>query len=117
VENNSFFSFVPFAAEVPSESWIVPKRHKADFGSITENEKDDFAQILNDILGRLYERLNDPDYNYILYTAPKFEAGAPHLHWYLRIKPRLTTKSGFEIGTGISINRSVPEEDARFLTE
>ncbi|MGQ9570860.1 MAG: galactose-1-phosphate uridylyltransferase [Thermodesulfovibrionales bacterium] len=35
LETNSFFAFVPFAAEVPFEIWIMPKRHGADFGSVT----------------------------------------------------------------------------------
>lgn len=42
---------------------------------------------------------------------------APHLHWYLQICPRLTTLAGFEIGSGMRINPSIPEEDAGFLRE
>jgi len=64
---------------------------------------------------RLYEKLNDPDYNYIVISATHYKAGEPHLHWYLRIRPRLTTRAGFEIGSGISINPSLPEEDAQYL--
>lgn len=30
-------------------------------------------------------------------------------------RPRLTTRAGFEIGSGISINPSLPEEDAAVL--
>ena len=30
LENKSFVAFVPFAAEVPCEIWIVPRRHQAD---------------------------------------------------------------------------------------
>jgi len=37
--------------------------------------------------------------------------------WYLQIRHRLMTMAGFEIGSGISINPSVPEEDAAFLKE
>ncbi len=114
-ESKSMLAFVPFAAEVPFEIWIMPKRHQADFGKITETEKTDLARMLKNILNTYYNKLNDPDYNYLINTSARYEAGEPHLHWYLQIRPRLTTKAGFEIGSGISINPSIPEEDAEFL--
>ena len=114
-ESDSMVSFVPFAAEVPFEIWIMPKKHQADFGFITGKEKSELARMLRGILSVFDKKLNDPDYNYIINTSARFEAGAPHLHWYLQIRPRLTTKAGFEIGSGISINPSLPEDDAEFL--
>ena len=114
-ESGSMVSFVPFAAEVPFEVWIMPKKHQADFGLITAEEKKDISRMLRNILSVFYEKLDDPDYNYIINTSARFEAGEPHLHWYLQIRPRLTTKAGFEIGSGISINPSLPEDDALFL--
>jgi hypothetical protein len=45
------------------------------------------------------------------------KANEPQLHWYLQIRPRLTTQAGFEIGSGISINPSLPETDADFLNK
>jgi UDPglucose--hexose-1-phosphate uridylyltransferase len=35
--------------------------------------------------------------------------------WYLSDIPRLTKMAGFELGSGMFINASLPEEDARFL--
>jgi len=115
LENESFIAFVPFAATVPFETWIVPRRHAADFGSISDGEKADLAQALREVLGRLYERLGDPDYNYVIASSARYRADEPQLHWYLQIRPRLTTWAGFEIGSGISINPSTPEADAAFL--
>lgn len=115
LENPSFVAFVPFAAEVPFEIWIVSKRHQSDFGSISETEKSDFAAILCDVLARLADKLSDPDYNYVINTAARYKAGEPQLHWYCQIQPRLTTRAGFEVGSGIRINPSLPEADARFL--
>lgn len=116
-ENHSFVAFVPFAAEVPFEMWIIPKDHQADFGSISDLEKTDFALMLKDVLGRLYTQLNDPDYNYVINTAARYKAEEPQVHWYCQIQPRLTTPAGFEIGSGISINPSIPELDAAFLRD
>jgi UDPglucose--hexose-1-phosphate uridylyltransferase len=114
-ENKSFLAFIPFAAEVPFETWIVPKIHNADFGNIADQEKSDLVVILRDILSRLYRKLNNPDYNYVIITSARYRAEEPQLHWYVQIRPRLTTPAGFEIGSGISINPSLPEEDTIFL--
>ncbi|NDJ78739.1 MAG: galactose-1-phosphate uridylyltransferase, partial [Chloroflexi bacterium] len=116
LENESFVAFVPFAAEVPYEVWIMPRRPQADFGSITDAEKHDLAIALREVLDRLRNRLGDPDYNYIINSAARYQAGEPHLRWYLQIRPRLTTRAGFEIGSGISVNPSLPEENAAVLT-
>ncbi|NIR46899.1 galactose-1-phosphate uridylyltransferase [candidate division KSB1 bacterium] len=116
-ENPSFLAFVPFAAEVPFEIWMMPKEHDADFGDINDVEKRDLAQAFSNVLTKLFEKLNDPDYNYIINTAARYKADEPQLHWYVQIRPRLTTRAGFEIGSGISINPSIPEHDAEFLTE
>lgn len=115
LENEAFAAFVPFAAEVPFEVWIMPKRQQVDFGSISELEKGELATILRDMLARLRDSLGDPDYNYIINTAARYKAGEPHLRWYLQIRPRLTTRAGFEIGSGISVNPSIPEADAAVL--
>jgi UDPglucose--hexose-1-phosphate uridylyltransferase len=114
-ENESFFAFVPFAAEVPFEMWIMPKQHQADFGTISPSEKLLFAVILKDVLAKLYEKLNNPDYNYVINTAARYKVEEPQIHWYCQIRPRLVTPAGFEIGSGISINPSIPEVDAEFL--
>jgi UDPglucose--hexose-1-phosphate uridylyltransferase len=115
--NDSFLAFVPFAAEVPFEIWIMPKRHEADFGSVSDEEKEDLSFVLRDCLSRLNKKLHDPDYNYVINTAARFRAGEPQLHWYIQIRPRLTNQAGFEIGSGININPSIPENDAGFLRE
>jgi UDPglucose--hexose-1-phosphate uridylyltransferase len=117
LENESFLAFVPFAAEVPFEIWLVPRRHEADFGAVSKKEKQELASALRTVLVRLYNKLHDPDYNYVIHSAAQYQAGEPQLHWYLQIQPRLTTQAGFEIGSGMRINPSLPEEDAQFLRE
>ena len=51
LENDSFLAFIPFAAGVPFETWVVPKRHHSDFGQITEPERIDLAEALHVLLG------------------------------------------------------------------
>lgn len=112
LENASFVVFVPFAAEVPYELWIVPRQHRADVGDTADAEAADLADALRTTLARLHDRLGDPDYNYVIQTAPDYRSQAPHLHWYLRIVPRTIDRGGFEVGSGIRINPSLPEMNA-----
>ena len=114
-ETPGFIAFVPFAAEVPFELWIVPKIHLADFASIGERDKAELARILKEMLTRLRRKLDDPDYNYIINSAVRYKAGEPHLHWWLQIRPRLVTPAGFEIGSGMRINPTLPEANAAIL--
>jgi UDPglucose--hexose-1-phosphate uridylyltransferase len=115
-ENDDFVSFVPYAAEVPCEIWVVAKAHRSDFGEIECKEKVSFAEALQSSLTRLREKLNDPDYNFVIHSASFNDAGeAAALHWHVQIQPHLTTPAGFEMGSGIRINPSLPEADAVFL--
>ncbi|HEX6289668.1 MAG TPA: galactose-1-phosphate uridylyltransferase [Herpetosiphonaceae bacterium] len=116
LENRSFVAFIPFAAEVPFETWIMPRRHQADFGQISDVERADLSLALYTMLSRLRTKLNDPDYNYIINTSTR-TTNEPQSHWYVRIRPRLVTRAGFEIGSGMRINPSLPEADAAFLKD
>lgn len=116
LENDAFLAFGPFAAEVPFEIWILPKRHQADFSEASRVERVELARTLRAVLGCLHTKLHDPDYN-IIRTPARYKMGEPQLQWFLQIRPLLTTPAGFEIGSGISINPSLPEEDADFLNE
>ncbi|NLG19479.1 MAG: galactose-1-phosphate uridylyltransferase [Fibrobacter sp.] len=115
-QNSSFISFVPYAAKVPYEIWILPKRHTADFGSINEFEKKELSSMLQDLISRLHNHLNDPDYNYLIHSYTRFKSEEPHLHWYIQIIPRILTRAGFEMGSGFFINPDLPEENAKILS-
>jgi hypothetical protein len=47
--------------------------------------------------------------DYLINTATKNESETPHMHWRLRIVPQLTYPAGLELGSGLSINPSLPE--------
>jgi UDPglucose--hexose-1-phosphate uridylyltransferase len=115
-ENEAFTAFVPYAARAPYEVWILPRRHEPEFGRLN-GEALPLAHILRDTLRALHRALGDPDYNFFVRTAMDYESDAPHLHWSLRIRPRLSIDAGFEIGTGMKINPSLPERDADVLRE
>lgn len=116
ITQNKFFTmFVPYAAFSPFHVWIIPRRHSASFLDATPAELHDLSILLRDILHRLYIGLNDPDYNYVIRSAPEADHESEYFHWYLAIVPRVTRTAGFELGSGMFINPALPEESARFL--
>lgn len=115
--SDTFVAFVPFAAEVPYEMWVLPREHEPEFGRLPDDHRMDLARGLRTLLGRLRAHLNNPDYNFFIRSALDFEADQPHLHWSLRIRPRSTVQAGYEISTGHRINPSIPERDAAVLRD
>ena len=80
------------------------------------------ADCLKVTLMKLSKALNQPQYNYIISTAPARYTRQGYwstidldFRWHIEILPRLTLIAGFEVGTGFYINPTPPEESARFL--
>jgi UDPglucose--hexose-1-phosphate uridylyltransferase len=117
METESYVVFHPFASHSPFETWITPKRNQASFGNIREEELADLAHVLRSILLKLYLRLNNPDYNYVINSAPVEDENKAYYSWHIRIIPRLTELVGFEIGSGINMNVAIPEETAKFMRD
>lgn len=117
LETEHFVAFVPFAVLTPFSILIMPRRHMACFQEMNDAESADLAHNLRRTLLKLYRGLDDPDFNYVVRTAPAANMGVKYYHWYVSIIPRLTKMAGFELGSGMFINVSLPEENARFLRE
>jgi UDPglucose--hexose-1-phosphate uridylyltransferase len=117
IESAHFSAFIPYAAFSPFHLWIVPRQHRASFLDASPAELHDLAQIMREVLRKIYFGLNDPDYNYIIRSAPEHEHQLGYLHWYISVIPRVTRTAGFELGSGMFINTTPPEESARFLRE
>jgi UDPglucose--hexose-1-phosphate uridylyltransferase len=49
--------------------------------------------------------------------VPTDDQQTDYFHWYLSIVPKVTRPAGFELGSGIFVNTSLPEESAKFLRE
>ena len=115
VESPNFVAFCPFAARSPFECRIYPKKHRASYILIDDDEILELASVLRETLARIYIGLNNPDHNYIIRSAPIGDHDTRYLHWYMVIIPKISTPAGFEIGSGIYINTTSPEEAAEFL--
>ncbi len=118
-----FLVWSPYAARVPFECWVLPRRHAHDFLMISAEELSSLACLLPRTLARLAHALRSTAYNYYLHTAPLPPSGrkkpAPTLeysyHWHFEILPRLGQLAGLEWGTGFYVNSVPPEEAAQRL--
>ncbi len=123
-ENDLFVSFCPYASRFPYEVWLVPKPHNADYTRIQPAETAALADCLKVTLKKLVAVLGDPQYNYLLHTAPYLKPPGgffgelrDYYHYHIELYPRLTKIAGFELGTGIHINPTLPEDAAANLRD
>ncbi len=116
-ETPRFVAFCPFAARSPYEARLYPKQHMPSFVTMRDDELVEMADLLRDVLARLYHCLDDPDYNFIIRSSAIGDEDTRYLHWYMVIIPKISTPAGFEIGSGIYINSVAPEDAARSLCD
>lgn len=124
-ENKEYLAFCPFASRFPFEIWLLPKKHNADFCSRTTKESISLlADALRTTIQKLAQALDNPQYNYVIHTAPNPISRHGYgknidrnFHWHIEIIPRLTRVAGFEWGADFYINPMAPEEAARSLRE
>jgi len=109
-EDHTSVAFAPYASRSSFETWIVPRRHEADFGQATSVDITATAEALRQVLSRLAASLDGPPYNLVLHTAPLRERVDATYHWHWEIHPRLREIAGLELGTGLPVNPVSPED-------
>jgi UDPglucose--hexose-1-phosphate uridylyltransferase len=115
--NDRFVAFMPFASHVPFETWIMPRHSQPAFTRASPDDLRLLSELLKTVLLKLYNGLDNPDFNLTIDDVPRGDEDQDYFQWHLRILPRLTTPAGFELGSGMSINAVLPEEAAAFLRE
>ena len=113
--SSNFVSFVPFAAISPFHIWLMPLRHSPDFGTTTDEELADLSSHIRRLLRKIYFGLDDPDFNFVVRSILERSSDVRSFHWYMSFIPRVAQPAGFELGSGMYINASVPEKSAEFL--
>lgn len=124
-ENEHWTAFVPEAARWPVEVHVYPHRHVPDLPSLHGAERDAFADLYTDLLGRL-DRLFDAPLPYISawHQAPVRKSQDRDLS-RLRLEvfsvrraaDKLKYLAGTESGMGVFINDVAPETTAQRLRE
>jgi UDPglucose--hexose-1-phosphate uridylyltransferase len=116
-ENEHFVVLAPFASRFAFESWILPRRHFGTFAEMRDVEAAGLADSLRDVLRRMTRLLDNPDYNFMVHTAPLSGAAIDYYHFHIEVVTRETTVAGFEWGSGFFINPVPPENAAKYLRE
>jgi UDPglucose--hexose-1-phosphate uridylyltransferase len=116
-EGDSFVTFIPYAALSPYHLWIFPKAHAACFSEQPVETLAELASTLRTILRKVYGMLGNPALNLVIRSLGPEEKNARHFHWYISIVPRINKRAGFELGTGMYVNPSLPEACAQALRE
>jgi UDPglucose--hexose-1-phosphate uridylyltransferase len=116
-ENADFIAFIPYAALSQYHLWIFPKTHAPCFSEQPIETIQNLAEILRTILAKLHGLLENPPFNLVVRSLGPQDKGASHFHWYISIVPRVTHTAGFELGTGMYINPSAPEDSAGALRD
>lgn len=118
-ETASFVAFIPFASRFPFETWILPKEHLYDFRMIKDRFKiEELAEISVSVFRRLHKALGkNISYNLMVHSYPLKENRIDYYHWHIEIVPKITKFNGFDLGSGMYVNPTVPEDSAKFLRE
>ncbi|HCI45015.1 MAG TPA: hypothetical protein DE315_05765 [Candidatus Omnitrophica bacterium] len=126
VETDDFLAVIPFAARFLFETWVIPKKHHADFAQGIRGHEEGLARIFKIVLQKIKNGLDDTAYNWVIQTAPfrrqdvargKWRTIDVDYHWHVELIPRLTRMAGFEKGSGFYICAIPPEEMAEYLRD
>ena len=103
----------PFWSGTPFELLVVPKNHDPHLHDAGDALLAASGRAIRDALRRLRSVVGDVAYNLVFHSAP-YRVHDDY-HWHVHALPKLTTRAGFELGTGVLINIIPPEIAAREL--
>lgn len=123
-EADRALAFVPAFARYPYETWVLPRRPVARLTELDSAELLALARALKTVLMK-YDALWKQPFPYLLVVHQAPLDGQPHpeahVHFELypayRARGKLKFLAGTELGAGLFVNDSLPEEKARELRE
>jgi UDPglucose--hexose-1-phosphate uridylyltransferase len=122
-ENAHWVAMVPFFARYPYEVWLAALRSPTrPAGTRTRTRSGRLAQILKRVLMR-YDGLWGFSMPYVMAQHPRPSDGKPHHEWHFHIEfyppyrtpDKLKYLAGSELGAGVFINDTLPEQTAAAL--
>lgn len=108
-------TFAPYWSGSAYELLIVPREHEAHLQRSSPADLIGVGTAVRDALDALRARLGDFAYNLVFHSAPYRASGT--YHWHVHVLPKLMTRAGFELGTGVYINVVAPEKAADDLRQ
>ncbi|HEV2489133.1 MAG TPA: hypothetical protein VGT03_04945 [Candidatus Acidoferrales bacterium] len=121
-----YVAFCPYAARVPFELWIMPRRHSHEF----EAPGGENYRQLGSLLGRVIRRLRpiSQGYHMVVHTAPSSHQTKGELseywktipddyHWHIEILPVIPTGAKSYVLKEVYFNSLLPEQAAEVLRQ
>jgi UDPglucose--hexose-1-phosphate uridylyltransferase len=109
VKTDHYVAFCPFASRHSFEVCIAPRRHNSGFTQIGPKSLGDLGEIVKTVFLGYETMFSSLPYNLLIHDIPAGLGPKPY-HWHIHVHPRLTVEAGLEIGTGVQINPTSPEE-------
>lgn len=103
----------PFWSGTPYEMLLVPRSHEIHLHGADEEDLAAVGRSVQVALASLRARIGDVAYNLMFHSAP-FRTTAD-FHWHVHVVPKISTRGGFEMGSGVLINVVPPERAAEDL--
>jgi UDPglucose--hexose-1-phosphate uridylyltransferase len=100
----------PFWSGTPYEMLIIPHQHEPHLYAADGADLTAVGGSLQRALAALRSKLGDVAYNVMFHSAP-FKLKAD-FHWHAHLVPKISTRGGFEMGSGVLINVVPPERAA-----
>src|SRR3954451_1055855 len=100
----------PFWSATPYEMLVIPRHHHSHLNRARAIDVSAVGRAIRLALGALRNRLGDVAYNVVFHSAP--HRSSSEYHWHVHLLPKVTTRAGFELGTGVMINVMPPEAAA-----
>ncbi len=97
----------PYWSAQPFEMLLIPKIHDPHLHRASPSDLAAIGRALRDAVAQLHSLIGDIAYNLVFHSAP-YRAHEPY-HWHIHVMPKMTSRAGFELGTGMSINIVAPE--------
>jgi UDPglucose--hexose-1-phosphate uridylyltransferase len=104
----------PFWSGTPFELLAIPN-HAAHLSDASARDLGAVGRALRIALEMLRSAVGDIAYNLVFHSAP-FRVHS-EFHWHIHVLPKLATRAGFELGTGVALNVMPPELAAAALRD
>jgi UDPglucose--hexose-1-phosphate uridylyltransferase len=113
LETDRVLVVCPFWSGSPFEMLVLPKDHQPHLYDAEAADLAAVGRAVRDALARLKATVGDVAYNAVFHSAP-FRV-RENYHWHVHLVPKLTTRAGFELGTGVLLNIMPPEMAAEAI--
>jgi len=100
----------PFWSGTPYQLLLIPREHDPHLYRAATSDLAAAGRAIQLSLSGLRSRIGDVAYNVMFHSAP-FRVSSD-FHWHAHVLPKVTTRGGFELGSGVLINVMAPERAA-----